>query len=135
MQEVAKQLKPLHEWQLAFWSNGTDRPPGFFQTRIEADDKRYNALIESMEKSRKFWRDMLFKVVVPVLGGILGLIGWGIKEAAPTFKILFEEYVHAHPAVEDRMKNHTANEPSGVLSERPQDSNTNDYAPPNFDNR
>lgn len=51
MAEVARQLVPfetalkaLHEWQLSFWSNGTGRPPGFFQSRIKADDERYKKL-------------------------------------------------------------------------------------------
>lgn len=47
MAEVAKQVKPLHDWMLAFWSNGSDRPPGFFQMRIKADDDRYNRLAEA----------------------------------------------------------------------------------------
>lgn len=51
MAEVTRQLIPfetslkaLHEWQLSFWSNGTGRPPGFFQSRIKADDERYKQL-------------------------------------------------------------------------------------------
>jgi hypothetical protein len=45
MAEVSRQLEPthsllqqLHEWQLAFWSNGSGRVPGFFQRRMKEDD-------------------------------------------------------------------------------------------------
>jgi len=52
--EVAAQLKPfakmldelkvitgeLRDWQFGFWSNGSGRPPGFFQSRMKEDDKR-----------------------------------------------------------------------------------------------
>lgn len=47
MDEVAIQLKSfsetlegVREWQLAFWSNGVGKVPGFFQTRMKEDDKR-----------------------------------------------------------------------------------------------
>lgn len=64
MAEVARQLKPFHEmltrfqecmeelqdWQLGFWSNGSGKPPGFFQMRIKADDERYLRLEKETEK-------------------------------------------------------------------------------------
>ena len=40
MKPVAEMLKAVHEWQLSFWSNGSGRPPGFFQSRMLADDVR-----------------------------------------------------------------------------------------------
>lgn len=46
LKEVSKQVQPLHDWQLAFWSNGSGRPPGYFQMRVDADDKRYKRLEE-----------------------------------------------------------------------------------------
>lgn len=50
MAEVSKQIQPLHDWMLAFWSNGSGRPPGFFQMRIKADDERYGRLERETEK-------------------------------------------------------------------------------------
>jgi len=105
MMEVMRQIQPIHDWMLAFWSNGSNRPPGYFQTRVQADDERYNRLIESIKSSQRFWRGMLLKVAVPLLLGLLSGLGWGIKTVAPTVRILFEEYVRAHPAVEHRIKN------------------------------
>lgn len=57
MIEVAKQIKPIadevraaREWQLSFWSNGSGRPPGYFQTRVKEDDARYTALATETAK-------------------------------------------------------------------------------------
>lgn len=47
--EVSKQIQPLHEWMLGFWSNGSGRPPGFFQMRIKADDDRFERLRKETE--------------------------------------------------------------------------------------
>lgn len=44
MDEADRIVKPVHEWQLAFWSNGSGRPPGHFQSRCESDDRRYSRL-------------------------------------------------------------------------------------------
>ena len=51
MDEVSRQMAPMHAilqglkdavqevktWQFGFWSNGSGRAPGFFQSRIKAD--------------------------------------------------------------------------------------------------
>jgi hypothetical protein len=50
MGPVQEVLKKLHEWQLAFWSNGSGRPPGFFQTRIKEDDRRYSEMLDEVSK-------------------------------------------------------------------------------------
>jgi hypothetical protein len=112
VEEVTRQVKPLHDWQLAFWSNGSDRPEGYFQMRVKADDLRYKQLIQSINDGRKFWRMILLKIALPVLGATLGLVGWGVRESIPTLRILFEEYIRAHPAVENRMKNESTADPS-----------------------
>src|ERR1700733_3770207 len=52
MDIVSKELKPIHEWMLSFWSNGSGRPPGYFQMRVIADDERYKRLeCETKEQS------------------------------------------------------------------------------------
>ena len=55
MARLEKQLDELHvmaredrEWRLSFWSNGSNRPLGFFQHRIQHDDARYGKLAETM---------------------------------------------------------------------------------------
>lgn len=51
--EISNQLKPLHEWQLSFWSNGSGRPLGFFQMRMREDDERYRLLIKYQEEQKQ----------------------------------------------------------------------------------
>ena len=49
---LSKELEPFRNWMLGFWSNGSkDRPPGFFQMRVKADDERY-ARLEMETKSQ-----------------------------------------------------------------------------------
>lgn len=57
MAEVAQQMQPvnelltkMHDWQLSWWSNGSGRPPGFFQLRMAEDDKR-NKIVEDFVKT------------------------------------------------------------------------------------
>jgi hypothetical protein len=148
MAEVTKQmgpvqdpLKKLHEWQLGFWSNGSkDRPKGFFQMRIEADDRRYQEMVDEVSKlsdhkasvdafiielrlarefrekrekeakdRRNFW---ILKVGVPVIVGILGLLGVAIKQAAPVIEILWKDYLKAHPAVSEQLKTSVSSDPA-----------------------
>ncbi len=53
MAEVSKQLKPIHDWMLGFWSNGSGRPPGYFQMRVKADDERYERLAKEAATQSK----------------------------------------------------------------------------------
>lgn len=150
MAEVTRQVKPfaealqaLHEWQLAFWSNGSGRVPGFFQRRMQEDDRRnkeidlrHGEILQEVNKltdhkqavdafivelrlarefrerreseaktRRNFW---ILKVGVPVVVGVLGLLGVLARQAAPVVKILWDDYLHAHPVVTEQLRNRAA---------------------------
>jgi hypothetical protein len=152
MGPVQELLKKLHDWQLGFWSNGSkDRPKGFFQMRIESDDRRYQEMVDEVSKltdhkasvdafivelrlarefrekreaeekerqeiaeqkrvdRRNFW---VLKIGIPVVLGILSLIGVIIKQAAPVVEILWKDYLKAHPAVSEQIKNKAASDPA-----------------------
>jgi hypothetical protein len=146
MAEVNKQIEPvkkllteLHEWQLAFWANGSGRVPGFFQRRIQDDDRwratvddhktKVDTLIYDLCKAREFrekreeeekvqrqkrhdfWISIFWKVGLPIALGICSIVGTGIVKATPIIKILWEDYLRAHPAVTQQMKNITTVSP------------------------
>jgi len=58
MEEVSKQIGPLHEWQLAFWSNGSGRPLGYFQMRVKADDERFGRLADETKEQSEILREL-----------------------------------------------------------------------------
>ena len=148
MNEVSAQIKPLHDWMLSFWSNGSGRPPGFFQMRVKADDERYERLaaeqrktVESLETVTDFVRTFntrqkeqedrqkekekrlafWWPIAKWVLGGIvaagLGLGSWAITRIEPVLKILWEDYIKAHPVVMEKMKNLSYHEVEQLYSE------------------
>jgi hypothetical protein len=157
--EVNKQLGPTHallrslgdsvskveSWQLSFWSNGSGRPPGFFQTRMKQDDERFatlkqeneaqSALLEDVktymtesrtvrierekgekerdERRKTYWA-LAWKIGAPIATSLLGLLTWAAAKALPVVKILWEDYLRAHPAVSERLKDSAQRAP--VLS-------------------
>lgn len=139
MAEVAKQLEPMHtlltsvkDWQLSFWSNGSGRPPGFFQTRMKEDDawrsdistkvenlnnhkdvvdkfitelrlaREFRELREKEAKERR--RFYLLKVALPIVLAILSVIGIAVKQTVPVVKIIWENYLHSHPVVGEELQ-------------------------------
>ena len=143
MAEVSKQIQPLHEWMLAFWSNGSGRPPGFFQMRIKADDERYGRLSKEMDKQsevlerldvnmqeiaaekkleaerkkieaeRKEERDKRIARWLPVVkwvasvlaSAMIALASWGAVKIEPVLRVLWLDYLRAHPLAEKQLKN------------------------------
>ena len=152
MEEITRQMEPTHtllqtlkEWQLAFWSNGSGRPPGFFQSRIQHDDDRYGRLkteseaqsvvlgdvksymIEQravrVERERadtdRQKRHARYWMIGKIAAGLLGTaLAWGAKEAYPVVKILIEDYLHSHPYVSEKLKNKAANQLDPVYANR-----------------
>ncbi len=138
MSEVTKQLHPVlsivqavHEWQLSFWSNGSNKPPGFFQTRIKSDDQRYGQLIAEVEKltdhkaamdafiiELRLTREMrekreeeakerrsfwILKVALPITLAILSTLGVVIAKTAPVANALWDDYLRTHPTVSQQI--------------------------------
>lgn len=58
VEEVSKQIRPIHDWMLGFWANGSGRPPGYFQMRVKSDDERY-ARLESETRNQSDTLDIL----------------------------------------------------------------------------
>jgi hypothetical protein len=147
-QEVTKQMKPfadqmkkVHDWQLGFWSNGSGRPPGFFQMRMKEDDERNQQVKEDLAKATavaarlddfvneqrilrehrqarwRFW----WPIIKWVGGGlgttVLGLAVWACAHIAPVVRILWEDYLKYHPGVTQQLKNVSADDNPAVVSE------------------
>lgn|ERR1700733_624315 len=150
MAEVSKQVQPLHDWQLAFWSNGSGRPPGFFQTRIKSDDERFGRLqaetkeqsevlkrldtnlteitlekkIEAAAKERRakrfaFWFPIVKWVVVGLTGAMITVGSWAFTKIEPVVKILWDDYLTAHPDVNRKVKSLSSVSP-GMDAKNPQ---------------
>lgn len=139
MAEVTRQVQPMHdllqsvkEWQLSFWSNGSGRPPGFFQNRMKEDDHwraeitgkvedlnthkaTVDLFINELRLSRKFLEEKemeakerrrfyLLKVALPIVLGILSIVGIIVKQAVPVVKIIWDNYLHSHPVVSEQLQ-------------------------------
>jgi hypothetical protein len=150
--EVTKHTQPLKDWMYAFWSNGDkSRPPGFFQSRIAADDLRFAHLqdetnkqteildkvdefiklsnarqFESEERQKRKEKRIAFWLPIAkwVLGGIgtalLAFIIWAAHAVVPVVKVLWEDYLKAHPVAQQRIKNLSySTEPVVSYSQKP----------------
>ena len=132
-----KALKDLHEWQLGFWSNGSGRPPGQFQTRIKQDDERYHRLEtetkgqsliltevrdfmigqvearKAREEAEQKHAERVRKAVLVAkwaAGAIFALLSWGAAKAIPVVKILVDDYLRAHPYVSKQLRDKASND-------------------------
>ena len=133
---LSKELEPFRNWMLGFWSNGSkDRPPGFFQMRVKADDERYARLEmetksqsetlkvveqfmaaqairatarEKEEQDRKEQRARNLALVRWIAGivipALFAVLAWGYHATEPVIKILWEDYLKAHPFVTEQLK-------------------------------
>ena len=151
MARLEKQLNELHvmaredrEWRLSFWSNGSNRPLGFFQHRIQHDNARYGKLAETMATviegqasnashlkllvdremqaagRRKGWLMWARYVILPIVLLVLSGIGWTIKEVAPVWMSVMEDYAHVHEFVHGgNLKQHPAAEPTPPVVDPP----------------
>ena len=133
MSEVVAQMKPfsdllkaVHDWQVGFWSNGSGKPPGFFQMRMLEDDERNEMLVDFVktaqrrqlesemaqkqkEKQWAFWLPIA-KWTLRGLGA--GLIGIGCYVGPKVVKvgtILIQDYMLDHPSVTEQLK-HVGND-------------------------
>lgn len=135
MEEVSEQLKPfkdmlkaVHDWQYSFWSNGSNRPPGFFQMRMKQDDERNRQLKDDLkvqtevskeiadfireEKFRKEQREKSWVFWLPIIKwggtalgtGILAVLTWIGSQSLPFFRFLWEDYLRYHPAMVEKLK-------------------------------
>lgn len=125
--EVASQLKPfkdqlteLHEWQLAFWQNGSGRVKGLFQRRIEEDDQHRQEVKDDLKKQndtlvplvayvtrqnvRQEMRDEFWKTWGPAIKwtargigiGIVGLVLHYGPSAIKTGWAIYQDYMERH---------------------------------------
>ena len=135
VEEVAKQMKPfvetlnkIHDWQLSFWSNGSGRPPGFFQGRMKQDDERnaqvkkdvadQNSKLEPVvafineqrilkeHRSRrwKFWWPKIQWALGGFATSLLALVAWLGPHVANVINILWQDYERYHPGLSEQIK-------------------------------
>ena len=119
--EVAAQMKPVmaeiakvHDWQTGFWSNGSGKPPGFFQMRMAEDDKRNADVADFIKTARKrqiesendqkrrearwnFWKPIIKKVCGALSAAILALGIWLGPKLVRVTIILWQDYLRSHP--------------------------------------
>jgi len=131
VEEVSKQLTPtnrllesIDKWKLSLWSNGSGGPPGYLETARKEDDERYARLFKNVEelgghkesvnefltiyKERELQKANNQKMLLKI-GGVLGtalvsFVLWLAHVCAPAVKILWDDYVHAHPSVEQQLR-------------------------------
>jgi hypothetical protein len=142
MDEVTRQVTPMQrllqnvqEWQLSFWSNGSGKPPGFFQNRMKTDDDRFRALKEETENQSVLLEDMkAFMTEMRTrrderdrrdvrhrwLIGILVTIGLAIaggiySQFVPAIKAIMEDYYQRHPKAMIQ-RNSSENESNSVYA-------------------
>lgn len=146
--EITKHLKPMHDWMLGFWSNGSGRPPGFFQMRVKQDDERYERLAsETADQSKvlskvdayvteemtlrkhraerwKFW----WPKIQWLLGGVgivlLAIVGWVGPHAVKVVDILWQDYLRYHPGLSTDLKKAASSNQQPVSERTPQDAAT-----------
>lgn len=156
MEPVLEELKHARDWRLGFWSNGSkDRPIGFFQRRMQQDDERNAQLNKDLEKqtaiadrldkyvaaqiTRREYLDKqlmrlwtVVKWVGPIVGtAILGLATWVGPHALKAAQIIWQDYLQAHPAVTQKLKNDvgTDAQPAYSQKQKPPEESSTPYAP------
>ncbi len=160
MAEVARQLRPfqdaidglrdavtiIHDWQTGFWSNGSGRPPGFFQMRMREDDERNKLIKDDLQKKDekldpvvayieeqrilKEHRAQVWKVWGPILkwsGGLLctGIVGvttWAFPHLIRVGEVLWDDYLKDHPAVVQKLKTTSTDVPPISTAPKTQDA-------------
>jgi hypothetical protein len=132
VEEVNKQLTPtnrllesIDKWKLSLWSNGSGGPPGYLETARREDDDRYERLFKSVgelgdhknnvtefltiykerELQKSENRKLLLKIGGALGTALLSFFIWLAHVCTPAVKILWNDYVHAHPAVEQQLRN------------------------------
>jgi len=113
----------------SLYSNGSGGPPGFLEVAREEDKKRQGELDgklddlleyknkmevfiavskerdEVREKRRKMLWGLLWKIGGPIGVAIISILGWIYHASLPVIQILWQDYLHAHPAVMHELKN------------------------------
>jgi hypothetical protein len=90
---------------------------------IEQKLTRVGRELAEKEKEERHARYFTFaKWLLGVIGPVLlAAAGWLAHEASPVIKVLWEEYLKAHPVVTERLRDHVSYEPS-LTSTQPQDA-------------
>jgi hypothetical protein len=125
----------MHDWQLGFWSNGSGKPPGFFQMRMKEDDARNRRVeeyielaetrqiekedrVKQREKRWGFWKPIVGWVVTGFMGGLVTFSIWFVPRAFHVIDVLWHDYERYHPAVRQQLNTGEAL----PQSSRPQDA-------------
>ena len=156
--EIAAQLEPMHEdlksvheWQLAFWSNGSGRPEGFFQRRMREDDERNEVVLdfirteqqrqlesetrkkvaeeeEAAREARWKKRAPYVKWVAGILASLLAvMISAGVVKMVNYGKIWLDEYLKSHPSLTERLKTASQNPDSVYADKEKQEHSSTDF--------
>lgn len=136
---IKSRVESIDRWKLSLWSDGTGGPPGFLETARAEDDKRYERLFGTMdsvkekqtaidifigilkerderrEKNKKLAISLLKWVGTPVgalLATLMALVG---HQAVKVGKILWEDYLQAHPKVVLQMQSTSQTDPAAPV--------------------
>jgi hypothetical protein len=125
---VLAALAKLNSWKLSLWANGSGGPPGYLEKARQEDDERYGRLLAMAQESsaartcmnnfmslhedrEKRWdetKSKLFKIgwkaAVGLFAVFMAVMGWAYHATAPVLKILWEDYLRAHPIAEQKLK-------------------------------
>jgi len=56
---------------------------------------------QEAKERRRFW---ILKVALPIILGIVSVVGIAIKQAVPVVKLIWDNYLHSHPVVSERLQ-------------------------------
>lgn len=141
MLPLTQKVDKIDRRLLGLWSNGSGGPPGYLETARDEDKRRQDQLDEALKEirstqlqtarsvdlitdrdqqkaiRRKKYIGLLWKIGGPIGAALLSLLAWGWHEVAPVFKVLWEDYLKAHPAVSIRLQQMSQDDRTSVYAQ------------------
>lgn len=126
-------IEKMDRWRVSLWSNGSGGPPGYLEVARAEDEKRYARLsaeqreatskLETVEtfitllkdrqqRHSRYWqivRSWGWKVFTAAAAALLSLTGWAYHEISPVLRILWQDYLRAHPLTSEDLQKMSGN--------------------------
>lgn len=137
---VTPRLGSLERTVRSLYSNGSGGPPGYLETARAEDQERFKKLFQFVEATQenastfkefiksyyaeKAHTKLRVKQGIKVGRWILGVVGSALlalgglayHAAVPVVKVLWDDYVKAHPQVQEDLKKVTVVPPNGTAA-------------------
>ena len=94
-------------------SNTLEELKDFMLEQRITREERVLAEKEKAERHVRYWT--FGKWALGIIGpALIAVLTWIAHEASPVLRILWEDYLRAHPVVTERLRNHAESEPAAV---------------------